>query len=147
MLIQSSESDFAGLENNAWSVPINLSSGANHGFPHVASTLTGSTINAAVVWLSTNGTVNTILATTGTRSVLLPPTSLAVSQSSTSFGGVFTEYHNTVTWTASASPNIVGYIVFRNGTPIAEVAANVLAYVDNNRVAGSSHRRLWCRSC
>jgi hypothetical protein len=138
MLIQSSESDFTGLESNAWAIPINLSSGANHGFPHVASTLTGNTINAAVVWLSTNGTVNTVLATTGSRSVLLPPTSLAASQSSTSFGGVFTEYHNTVTWTASASPNIVGYIVFRNGTPIAEVAANVLAYVDNNRVQGQA---------
>jgi hypothetical protein len=138
MLIQSAESDFAGLENNAWSVPINLSSGANHGFPHVASTLTGNTINAAVVWLSTNGLVDTILATTGTRSVLLPPTSLAAVQHSTSFGGVFTEYYNTLTWAASASPNIVGYIVFRNGTPLEEVAADVLEYVDNNRVAGQA---------
>ncbi|HEX2579769.1 MAG TPA: hypothetical protein VHK67_05150 [Rhabdochlamydiaceae bacterium] len=138
MLIQSAESNFAGLENNAWSVPINLSSGANHGFPHVASTLTGSSINAVVVWVSTNGTVNTILATTGTRSVLLPPTSLAVTQSTSSFGGVFPEYHNTLTWAASTSPNIVGYIIFRNGTPLVEVAADVLEYVDDNRVAGQA---------
>ncbi len=139
MLIQSSESDFAGLDNNAWSVPINLSSGANHGFPRIASTFTGgSTINAAVVWLSTNGTVNTILATTGTRSVLPPPTALAVTQTSRSFGGVFTEYYNTLTWTASTSSNIVSYTIFRNGTPIAEVGADVLAYVDDNRVAGQA---------
>jgi hypothetical protein len=138
MLIQSSESDFAGLDNNNWSVPINLSSGANHGFPRVASTLTGSTINAAVVWVSTNGTVDTILATTGTRSVLLPPTLLLVVQSSRSFGGVFTEYYNTVRWTASSSPNIVSYTIFRNGMPIAEVGADVLEYVDDNRVAGQA---------
>lgn len=138
MLIQSAESDFAGLESNAWSVPINLSSGANHGFPHVASALTGSTINAAVVWLSTNGTVNTVLATTGTRSVLMPPTVLAVSQSSSSFGGVFPEFHNTLTWAASTSPHIVGYIVFRNGTPLEKVAADVFEYVDNNRIQGQA---------
>ena len=134
LLIQSSESDFTGFIDNAWSVPINLSSGANHGYPRVASTLTGNTINAAVVWLSTNGTVNTILATTGSRSVVLPPTSLAVVQSNNNFGGVFTEYYNTLSWVASTSPNIVGYIVFRNGTPIGQVAPNVVQFVDDNRV-------------
>lgn len=139
LLIQSSESDFAGVINNHWSVPINLSSGANHGFPRIASALTdGNTINAAVVWVSTNGTVDIILATTGTRSVLPPPTDLAVSESSRSFGDVFTEYYNTVTWTASASPTIVSYTIFRNGTPIAEVGADALEYVDDNRVAGQA---------
>jgi hypothetical protein len=138
MLIQSSESDIAGLESNSWSVPINLSSGANHGYPHVASSLTGNTINAAVVWISSNGIVDTILATTGTRTVLLPPTLLAVSQSSSNFGGVFTDYYNTLTWAASASPNIVGYTVFRNGIAIAEVDADVLEFVDHNRVAGQA---------
>jgi hypothetical protein len=138
LLIQSSESDFTGLMNNSWSVPINLSSGANHGFPKVAASLAGEVINAAAVWVSTNGTYNIILATTGSRNVVLHPTNLAALQSSRSFGGVFTEYYNTLSWHASTSPNVVGYIVFRNGTPIAEVDANVLSFVDDNRIQDGS---------
>lgn len=138
LLIQSSESNFSGFINNVWAVPTTLSVGTNQGFPKIAATLTGNTINAVSVWLTTNGTVNTISATTGTRSVVLPPTSLAVSQSSNSFGGVFTEYQNTVSWTASTAPNVVGYIIFRNGTPIAEVGADEVEFVDRNRVQSAS---------
>jgi len=138
LLIQSSESNFSGYVNNVWAVPTTLSTGTNQGFPKVAATLTGNTINAVSVWIGTNGTVNTISATTGTRSVVLPPTSLTVSQASTSFGGVFTEYHNTVNWTASGASNIVKYIIFRNGTPIAEVGADEVQFIDRNRVQSAS---------
>ncbi len=134
LVIQSSESDFTGLVNNSWSVPINLSSGANHGFPKVAASLAGDVINAAAVWISTNGTHNIILATTGSRHVVLQPTNLAVVQSSRSFGNVVNEYYNTLSWHASASPHVVGYIVFRNGTAIAEVDASILSFVDDNRI-------------
>ena len=134
MLIQSSESDFTGFLGTQWSVPVNLSSGANHGFPRVAATLSGNTIYAGAVWISTNGSVNTILATTGTRSVVLPPTSLSVVQSSNNFGGVFTEYYNTVSWTASASPEIVSYVIYRNGAQIAQVDGSVTSFRDDNRV-------------
>jgi hypothetical protein len=76
---------------------------------------------------------NLVLGSVGTKTVMAPPSGLSVAQSSNNFG-VFTEYYNTVNWTASTDPNVVGYLVYRNGVFIGEVAADVLSMVDDNRV-------------
>ena len=68
---------------------------------------------------------------------MAPPTNLAVVQSSNNFG-VFTEYFNTLTWQASADPNAVGYLIYRNGVFLAQVGADVLQYVDDNRVQNAA---------
>ena len=135
--IQSKESDISGFNNNVWSAPITLYSSAENGFPHVATTLTGNTLNAATVWLTNNGSINQVVASTGTRSIVLPPSSPTVSQSTNNFG-VFTEYANTLSWTASTDPSVVGYLIYRNGEFLGQVSASTVQYVDHNRVQNGS---------
>jgi hypothetical protein len=101
-------------------------------FPRVASTLNGTTVNAATVWISNNGTNNVIQASTGSKTILLPPSSPMVVQSVNDFG-VFQEYYNTVSWTASPDPNAVAYKVYRNGSLYLEVGLSPLSLIDDNQ--------------
>ena len=131
--IQSTESDISGFMNNVWSVPVLVSSGIDNGFPRVAATLTGNIINAATLWVSFNGTNNQILASTGSKTLVSPPSDLMISQSVNNFGS-FQNFFNTLTWDASVDPNAVGYLIYRNGLFIEQVPANVLQFVDDNQV-------------
>jgi hypothetical protein len=135
--IQSSELDITGFMNSNWSVPLTISAGMQNGSPSVAATLTGNAVNSAAVWMSSNGLVNSVVAATGTKSLVLPPSNLAVTQSSNNFG-VFTEYFNTLSWNASTDPNAVGYLIYRNGVFLAQVPANVLQIIDDNQVQNGS---------
>jgi hypothetical protein len=130
--IQSAETDITGFMNNFWSVPTLISSGSENANPKGAITLSGNAINAAAVWLSSNGTNNQVFASTGTKSLPLPPSNLTVSQSADNLG-IYVDYYNTLTWTASSDPSVVGYLIYRNGTFLEEVPANVLQYIDHNR--------------
>ncbi len=132
LLIQSVESDINGFLNNFWSVPITISLGTDNAFPKIAATLTGNVIHAAAVWANFNGSHNLILAASGSKTLVLPPTNLSVTQNVHNFG-VFTEYYNTLSWHASIDPNAVGYLIFRNGLFLAQVGANVLQFIDDNR--------------
>jgi hypothetical protein len=80
-----------------------------------------------------NGSNRVINAVTGSRSLPVPPTGLAVMQSSTNFG-VFTEFFNTVSWTASVDPTVEGYLIYRDGILIGQVDAATVSFVDHNRV-------------
>lgn len=137
LLIQAAELNSTGASSNGWSVPINLSQGTDNGYPVVASALAGNTLQAAALWIQNNGCCNTIQAVTGSRSVILPPSNPTVTQSTHNFG-VFTEYFNTVGWTASSDPNVAGYVIFRNGTFFTQVGANVLQIVDDNQPQNGS---------
>jgi hypothetical protein len=108
-----------------------------NGFPRVASTLSGTTVNAATVWISNNGTNNAIQASTGSKTILLPPSSPTVVQSVNDYG-VFQEYYNTVSWTASPDPNTVSYKIYRNGSFYAEVQSSQLQIIDDNQVQNGS---------
>ena len=120
LLIQSVEADISASISNPWSVPINFSTGTDNGYPRIAASLTGNVINAATVWMTYNGTHTLIAATTGKRTVVLPPSSLAASQSLNNFG-VFNDYYNTLSWNASTDPTVTGYLIFRNGVFIEQV--------------------------
>ncbi|MES2122800.1 MAG: hypothetical protein V4492_08515 [Chlamydiota bacterium] len=133
LLVQSSESDFSGFRDNAWSVPTNMSLGTDNGYPNAAAVITSNAMNAAAVWIKNNGTNNIVYAVTGSKNLLLPPTSLTATQSSNSFG-IFTEYYNTFGWTASASSDVTKYLIYRNGMFLAEVDASATQYIDSNRV-------------
>lgn len=133
ILIQSSESDITGFMNNVWSVPTIVSLNAQNNAPRVAATLTGNVINAAAVWITSSGGNNIVSATIGTRSIVLPPSGLTVIQNLNSFG-VFNEYSNTLSWSASADPNLTGYLIYRNGVYLEEVSSNTLSFTDHNRV-------------
>lgn len=132
LLIQSVESDFNDFLNNIWSVPITLSLGNENAYPKIAAALTGNVINAAAVWLNNNGVYNSVVTSTGSKTLVLPPSNLSVAQGVQNFG-VFSEYYNTLSWQASTDPNVVGYLIFRNGAFIDQVGADVLQYIDNNR--------------
>jgi hypothetical protein len=132
LLIQSVESDINGYLNNFWSVPITISQGADNAFPKIAASLNGNVMNAVAVWVNYNGTNNSVVAVTGSKTLLLPPSNLTVAQSVHNFG-VFTEYYNTLTWHASTDPNVVGYLIFRNGLFLAQVGSDTLFFIDDNR--------------
>ena len=135
--ILSSELDITGFMDSLWSVPLTISTGTQNAFPSVAATLTGNVINSSGVWLVGNGINNSVVAATGTKTLVSPPTNLAVAQTSNNFG-VFTEYHNTLSWYASSDPNVVGYLIYRNGVFLQQVGSNILQIVDDNRVQNGS---------
>jgi hypothetical protein len=90
-------------------------------------------IHANAVWLQFDGT-NTILnAATGSRTMVLPPTNLSIVQNSTDYG-VFTDYYNTVSWTATTDPNAVEYVVFRNGIFLRVLSLSETSFVDDNQL-------------
>ncbi len=113
-----------------------VSTGTTDGLPKIVGTLISNTHNLVSVWVDFDGTNNIIQASYGTTDAIQPPTDLAVNQSQPSFG-FFTDNMNTVTWSASPSPNISAYLVFRNGTFLQEVfASGTLQFIDHNRLAG-----------
>lgn len=131
--IQAVETDITNPQPNFYSIPITISTGTNNGFPRVAFSTQGSTLNAIAVWEGFDGTNTIIKAATGNRSVILPPTNLSVVQNSNNFG-IFTEYANTISWTLSPSPDVSSYIIFRNGFEIAGVDGNTNQFVVDNAV-------------
>lgn len=137
VLIQSLESDMNGFMNNVWSVPITISQGADNAFPKIAASLNGNVINTTALWLNYNGVNTSVVAVSGSKTLVLPPSNLSVVQSVNNFG-VFSEYYNTLSWQASTDPNVAGYLIFRNGLFLKQVPANVLQYIDDNRTQNGS---------
>lgn len=130
--IQSSELDTTGFMEPNWSVPLKNSQGTMNAFPAVAATLVGNHIQSAGVWISSDGMVNSIVASTGTKGIVLPPSNLSVMQSS-NYLGAFTEFYNTLSWQASSDATVTGYLIYRNGVFLAQVDGDVLQFVDDNR--------------
>lgn len=137
LIIQSSESDITGYLENVWSVPTNISNGTQNGNPHISANVTGNVVHATALWISTNGSNTVVNSVSGSKNLLLPPSNVMVSQSSTNFG-VFTEFVNNVSWTASTDPNAIGYLIFRNGTLIGQVDSMTTSFADQNRVQNAS---------
>jgi hypothetical protein len=131
--IQSTDSYYGGFLPNIWSAPTYVSTGTDNGFPRVSTSYTTGVIHANAVWLQFDGT-NTILnAATGSRTMVLPPTNLSIVQNSTDYG-VFTDYYNTVSWTATTDPNAVEYVVFRNGIFLRVLSLSETSFVDDNQL-------------
>ncbi|HZX13309.1 MAG TPA: hypothetical protein VFF49_02805, partial [Thermodesulfobacteriota bacterium] len=83
-------------------------------------------------WMNFDGVNNFIQTATGTGTLVMPPSNLAVTQGVNNFG-IFNEYFNTLTWAASADPNLVGYAIYRNNVLLTFVFADVLQFIDNNQ--------------
>lgn len=137
--IQAAEASTAGIFGLNWSSVATISTGSENGYPSVASSYdsTSQTTNAAAVWITYNGTNTTVQAVSGSKVPISPPSNLAVTQNSTNFG-VFTDYYNTVTWSASTDPNLALYAIFSNGNLIGEVGPSTLQFVDHNQVQNGS---------
>jgi hypothetical protein len=135
--IISQETNVSAPGTTNYSSPLTFSQGSDNGYPRVASSINGLTINAAAVWIDFNGTNNVIVASTGSKTTISPPTSLAVTQSSNNFG-VFTEYYNTLSWTASTSPNLQQYNIYRDGVYFFSVDPTVTQVLDHNAIQSGS---------
>lgn len=129
--IEVNEMDIYAETLNLTSVQ-SLSINTINGFPHVAASTDGTNLYAAGVWIYNNGTNTLIYGSTGKGTVFPPPTNLQVVQSSTNYG-IFTEYYNTLTWTASTG-HPADYLIYRDGIYITEVSSTTLEYVDHNQV-------------
>jgi hypothetical protein len=119
-----------------WGTLTTISVG-NNSNPHVSLSSNSNNVNAAAVWLTFDGTNDRVQAVVGSDVLVVPPSNLAVTQGSNDFG-IFTEFFNTLTWELSTSPNIVNYLIFRNGQYIAGVSPSATSYVDNNAVQNGS---------
>ena len=137
VVIQSQESNISIPNFPGWSPGTTISQGQNNGYPVVASSLNGQTINATALWVNNNGMNNGIVAINGSKTIILAPTNLTVIQTANNYG-VFTNYCNTISWTPSGSPNIVKYNIYRNGVYFTSVDPNVYQANDYNAVQNGS---------
>lgn len=134
--IQSQEGDTAAPESFGFVGLVSFSSGDDNGYPACAMELSGSTLNAVAIWINFNGSNNVINAVSGTDTLTAPPTGLSVVQNVNNFG-VFSDYYNTITWTASTDPTVIQYFLFRNGVFFTEIpSTDPLQFVDHNQVNG-----------
>lgn len=137
MLIQSQETDTTDPVLQAWSVINPVSTGDDNGFPSCSLSLNGTTFNAVAVWTHFDGSNVVIHAATGTGTVIDPPTSVSASQSVTDFG-VYQDYFNTITWSASSDPNVAQYNIFRNGVFCGVTDPSTFQFIDHNAVQGQT---------
>lgn len=135
--IQSSESNGTNPVVQAWSAANVFSTGDDNGYPKCAVSRTGSTLNAVAVWTHFDGVNNVIHAATGSDTVIDPPSDVNATQSVTDFG-VYQDYYNTITWTASSDPNLIQYSIFRDGVYFAATDPGTLTLVDHNATQGGT---------
>jgi hypothetical protein len=135
--VQAAETDLTSPNYNFYTAPVTVSTGSDNGYSKVAFSTQGTTQNSVALWNGFDGTHTTILAATGTRTIVSPPTSLSVVQNSIN-DGIFTEYANTVSWTLSGSPNITEYAIYRDGFHISNVGSSTTSFVDHNAVPSGS---------
>jgi hypothetical protein len=120
-----------------WGAPITLSTGNSNGYPQAAVNFSNNEIYATACWLSYNGTNTSIVASIGSMPWPLPPTGLSVSESTANYG-LTTNVYNTLSWTASTSPSIASYRIYRNGVLVTSVPSTATQWVDYNRIADES---------
>lgn len=132
--IQATETDIGGYPLNVYTPAITISTAnTNNSQSRGSIALTGTTANATVVWQSYDSTNNTIIiqAVTGSKPLLGEPTSLTVNQTTNSFG-VFNEFDNNLSWTASTDPNTIGYNIYRDNIFIGQVDYTTVSFIDQN---------------
>lgn len=121
----------------SWSDPNQMSTNPDNAYPQCGISLTGSTVNAVIVWTYYNGTNVVINASTGSDTALSPPTGVSATQSLTDFG-VFQDYYNTITWGASSEPHVIQYNIFRDGVFFGAVDPFTFAFQDHNQIEGGT---------
>ena len=133
VIIQAQEGNLTVPEGIQFSFATTLSSASNNGYQRVSTSLNGGTIYGAAVWIYYDpvGMTDVIAAAVGSDTLISPPTSPTVSQSTNDFD-VFTEFYNTVSWTASSDPNAAKYNVFRDGVYFTSTAPDVTEVIDHN---------------
>ncbi|MBX7067287.1 MAG: hypothetical protein K1X28_08660 [Parachlamydiales bacterium] len=134
VIIQSNEANVSGvLTTLFWPSPITVSAGSDNSYPRISSVYANSQVSAGASWINYSGGFKVLQVATGTRSTVSPPTNVAVQQSSINFG-VFQDYYNTISWTASTDPNVIGYVIYRDGAVIVQLTADMTQFEDHNAI-------------
>ncbi len=135
VVINAAESNVGGFQTGFWNTAVTLSLGTENGYPRNAAVIVGSDCYGVAVWVNNNGSNNIIKTSFGTGTAVEPPSNLAVDQQTNDFG-VFTEFYNVLSWTASSDPNLNGYIIYRNGHFLTFIEGTTmpLQIIDSNRV-------------
>jgi hypothetical protein len=134
IVIQSAETDLPSFQQNYWIGPVTISTGTTNGYPRIATAFNASTTNNVIaVWLNYDGSHQILQTTSGTETILQPPTNLSVVQSVNNFG-LFNEYYNTISWTASTTSDVTQYIILRNDLVLDYVDGSTTSYVDHNQM-------------
>lgn len=132
--IWSAESDIASHLSNYWTVVQVIAAGSNQAYPSAARSLNGDTVNAIAVWVSYDGTNNRLVASTGSKTILGAPSNVTIVQNSANFRA-FPDFYNTISWTASSDPNVVGYAIYRNGVFYTQtISSSVVQVIDHNQI-------------
>jgi len=131
--IVTQETDTTDPLAQGWTSMNQCSTGSDNAYPSCAINVTSSQLDAVAVWVNYNGTNTSINASNGTDTVVAPPSGVSASQSSNSFG-VYADYYNTITWSASTEPDIIQYNIYRNGMFFASTPSGTLTFVDHNQV-------------
>ena len=130
--IQGAESQIGGVFEGYWASPSYLSSYSSNSTPVITSITQNNTTNyIAAGWLSYDGANTVMQVVPGSEALAQPPTNLAVAQLTNGFGS-FTEYYNRLSWDASVSSGITQYLIYRNGTLIAQNDESTLYFEDHN---------------
>lgn len=135
--IQSQETDVANPFSIHWTNNNVYSSGDDNAYPKCALSFSAGTYNAASVWINYDGVNTVIYAVTGSGPQVEAPSDVDATQDVTHFG-VFDDYFNTVTWTASSDPNIIQYNIYRNGVLFTSTDPGTLEVVDHNQGQGET---------
>jgi hypothetical protein len=133
--INASETNFSGPFANIWSPPVLVSQNTNNCCPKVTTTFLSNLnqIQAASTWLTSNNGIIALQTSIGSVTLLNPPTNLSLVQTANDLG-VFQDYINTLTWTASTSPNLLAYAIYRNGIHLIDVGnLDVLEVAQHNQ--------------
>lgn len=110
-----------------------LSVGGNNAYPCTSVNHTGISTYAGTIWIHNDGTNNCIQVLVAQIPIVLPPSNLSVNYEEQDYG-VFVQYNNNLSWTASPSLGVIGYVIYRNGVYVKTVGKNTLSYLDFNRV-------------
>lgn len=101
-------------------------------------TFTGPTPNYTLSYITNTNPMLVELDFLGYPASILPPTNFQGKQKKNNFGFVY-ELYNQLTWTPSLSPEVIGYIVYREGKKIATVDSSIYVYKDHNRKKGVTY--------
>jgi len=129
--LQSQEGNIENPVKSFWISGNSLTSRSNNTSPSCSINLNGNSAYATAVWMSFDGANTIIQASTGSETVIQPPTGLNITQNSINFG-FYKDYYNTLTWQPSPSQNIQQYNVYRNGIFFTSTNTNSLQVVDHN---------------
>lgn len=134
--IQTAINDLSSMSKILFN-PTIISNSSSNAYPTIAYNATSTDIYSVAAWVSFDS-VNDVIQCTRADFVYTQPPSNLVLSSQTNDYGVVSEISNVLSWTASISPNVENYLVFRDGVYLGWTASNDCQFTDPNRTIGQT---------